>query len=56
MKVYLTYSINFSKFNYLKNFTAIESDLFNKLSLNFDKLTKLKNYDYNNFGKIIKAK
>ena len=52
----LTYSDKFfSKFNYLKNFTAIESELFNKLSLTFDQTYKLKNYDYNNNGKIIKA-
>ena len=52
----ITYSDKFfSKFNYLKNFTAIESELFNKLSLTFDQTYKLKNYDYNNNGKIIKA-
>ncbi len=45
----------FSKFDYLKNFSVIESELFNKLSLTFDQTYKLKNYDYNNNGKIIKA-
>ena len=52
----ITYSDKFfSKFNYLKNFTVIESELFNKLSLTFDQTYKLKNYDYNNNGKIIIA-
>ena len=52
----ITYSDKFfSKFNFFKNFTVIESELFNKLSLTFDQTYKLKNYDYNNNGKIIKA-
>ncbi len=44
-----------NNFNYAKNFSNIRADLSNSLKLDFDKTYKLKNYDYKNSGKILKA-
>ena len=61
-KSYLKYNSKFmnyqnliKNFNYAKNITNLEADLNNTFKISFDKTYKIKEYDYNINGKILKT-
>ena len=54
-KTYINYDNLRKNLKYIEDLTALEAELSNNLTINFDKTYKVKNYNYRNNGKILKA-